>query len=322
MVLTARRLLLMSAARATTLLPAVSVAAQVQQLSCGASYPPPPPGPFSFPLLEKRRQSPDSWLLRFGLPEGRRHLGSDPALPTCIQVYHNGTDEDTGLPKLLKKSYSPVSHPAEVGSFELLVKAYADRQGGGVGAGICATEPGESLVAKLKPERLFHGSPAISGRWDHIGLVAGGTGVAPLVQIIRIVLDDPADPTTVSLLSVNRREDDILMREELDRLAAEHPGRFRVTYTLTGEGGGEGQWDGRRGRGDAGMALEALPPPAGGDGSTMIFVCGTDGFVDTWAGPVGRAPPLADGSKGPKVQGALTGILRRAGYTESEVFKY
>ena len=35
------------------------------------------------------------------------------------------------------------------------------------------------------------------------------------------------------------------------------------------------------------MIRFALPPPTG-DGSTMIFVCGTDGFVETWGGPVRR----------------------------------
>ena len=63
-------------------------------------------------------------------------------------------------------------------------------------------------------------------------------------------------------------------------------------------------------------------PRPTGDGSTQILVCGTDGFVATWGGPVGRAPKLADGSKGPKIQGPLHGLLAAAGYDEAEVFKY
>jgi len=54
----------------------------------------------------------------------------------------------------------------------------------------------------------------------------------------------------------------------------------------------------------------------------MIFVCGRDGFVETWAGSVGRGPPKADGKKGKKIQGPLKGILAAAGYDASEVFKY
>ena len=78
----------------------------------------------------------------------------------------------------------------------------------------------------LKSERLVHGSPIISKRWDSIGLVAGGTGVAPLIQMIRIILHDPTDSTKIHLLSINRFKEDILMKEELDQMANEHPNRW------------------------------------------------------------------------------------------------
>ena len=80
-------------------------------------------------------------------------------------------------------------------------------------------------------------------------------------------------------------------------------------------------WAGYRGRGDAAMVAAALPPPTG-DGKTMVLVCGTDGFVSTWGGPVGRAPKKANGSKGDKIQGPLLGLLAEAGYAAEEVFKY
>ena len=68
-------------------------------------------------------------------------------------------------------------------------------------------------------------------------------------------------------------------------------------------------------------AEAALPRPTN-DSKTMVLVCGTDGFVSTWGGPIGRAPPGPDGKKGAKVQGPLRGLLAEAGFDESEVFKY
>lgn len=275
----------------------------------------------SYVLANKWQTSHNSWVLRFQLPEGEKFLGSDPTLPTCISVHHNGTDESR-QPAVLKKSYSPISHPSEEGQFDLLVKAYEPRHGGGVGAHICSVETGGSISAKLKAKRMMHGSPNVSRRWKRVGLVAGGTGLAPLLQIARIVLADTEDDDTkVQLLFVNRRKEDILMKDDLDRMAAEHPDQFSVMYSLTGPDVPE-EWDGERGRGDLDMVKRALPPPAGGDGSTMILVCGTDGFVDTWGGPVCRGPPKVDGSKGPKIQGPLLGLLKEAGYDETEVFKY
>ena len=145
----------------------------------------------SFPLLDKWQQSHNTWLLRFGLPEDQKILGKDPLLPTCISVQQ---DSQVGL---LRKSYSPVSHPATKGTFDLLVKSYPPVHGGGVGDAICKIEIGQLLVGKLKAERLVHGSPVIGKRWNEIGLIAGGTGVAPLIQLARIILDDPTDETKV-----------------------------------------------------------------------------------------------------------------------------
>ncbi len=63
-----------------------------------------------------------------------------------------------------------------------------------------------------------------------IGMVAGGTGLAPMYQVMRAILDDPTDPTKLHLLFANRSEEDILMKEELDE-AAKDP-RIKVYYTV------------------------------------------------------------------------------------------
>ena len=44
-------------------------------------------------------------------------------------------------------------------------------------------------------------------------------------QVITAVLADDADPTELWLLYANRQEDDILLRNEVDALAAAHPVR-------------------------------------------------------------------------------------------------
>eukprot|EP00521_Asterionellopsis_glacialis_P012176 CAMPEP_0195305072 /NCGR_PEP_ID=MMETSP0707-20130614/35622_1 /TAXON_ID=33640 /ORGANISM="Asterionellopsis glacialis, Strain CCMP134" /LENGTH=213 /DNA_ID=CAMNT_0040369085 /DNA_START=40 /DNA_END=681 /DNA_ORIENTATION=- len=213
------------------------------------------------------------------------------------------------------------------------------------------------MMATLKPQRLIHGSPHIVGRqWTHVGLIAGGTGIAPLFQLAKILLEEdektttttPKKKTSIHILSINRKQEDILLKEELDQLAQEYPDRVHVTYSLTDptigstanhKGGDDHkEWTGWTGRGSIDMVRAALPPPhhhhpsvttiphEEGDpkssSTTMIFVCGTDGFVETWGGPIGRAPPLANGKKGPKIQGPLVGLLKEAGYDESEVFKY
>jgi len=288
----------------------------------------------SYKLLEKTRLSHDSFLLRYGIPEGRPILGSDPILPTCIKIGYQPSVEGH---KALTKSYSPISHPNQEGYFDLVVKSYPYEKGGGVGEYLCDMDVGSLITAQLKGERMMHGSSSVLDRgWKHVGLVAGGTGIAPLLQIARILLEaEGGSKPSVHLLFVNHTRKDILGREAIEALAKEHPDNFFVTYALTrdedeeGEcqngslpGGGEDDSPARfaRGRGDADMARAALPTPSANN-DTMVLVCGRDGFVAHWAGPIARAP-TEDGSKGPKIQGPLLGVLADAEFTVDQVFKY
>jgi cytochrome-b5 reductase len=288
----------------------------------------------SYQLLKKTRLSSDSFLLRCGLPEHRPFLGLDPLIPTCIKVdFEDPNNHENN--KVISKSYSPVTHPSQPNYFDLVVKEYPYREGGGVGAHLCNMQEGDSITASLKKERMMHGSSSVLNRgWKHVGLVAGGTGIAPLLQIARILLessndeneDDETKTTKIHLLFVNHTREDVLGRETIEELAAAHPDRFVVTYSFTREEETDGTCskDGvasvLHGRGDVAMARSALPSPL--EEGTMVFVCGRDGFVAHWAGPVARAPPKPDGSKGPKIQGPLLGVLQEAGYTADQVFKY
>ncbi len=281
----------------------------------------------SYKLLTKKQLSHDSFLLRYSLPEGRTILGINPLLPTCIKVEYQPSDNQ----KALSKSYSPVTHPGQSDYFDLVVKAYPYREGGGVGKYLCDMEVGSSIVAKLKGERMMHGSSAVVGRgWKHIGLVAGGTGIAPLLQIARIVLESEKEKPRVHLLFVNHTSEDILGKDEIEELAREHPEHFFVTHSFTRQNSETDECPAGSniafGRGDAELAGAALPKPSvavqeGKPTDTMVFVCGRDGFVAHWAGPVARAP-TTDGSKGPKIQGPLQGLLAEAGFTAEQVFKY
>lgn len=65
-----------------------------------------------------------------------------------------------------------------------------------------------------------------------INLIAGGTGITPCYQIIKAVSKLADDDTEVALLYANQTPDDVLLREELDALAAAHS-NIKVWYTGT-----------------------------------------------------------------------------------------
>lgn len=67
----------------------------------------------------------------------------------------------------------------------------------------------------------------------HFGMIAGGTGITPMLQIIRaIVRGRPdGDETQVDLIFANVTVQDILLKEDLDALVKQDTG-IRVHYVL------------------------------------------------------------------------------------------
>lgn len=77
------------------------------------------------------------------------------------------------------------------------------------------------------------------------GMIAGGTGITPMLQVIRAIVrgrprNGGKDTTEVDLIFANVNFEDILLKEDLDSLAKEDPG-FRVYYVLNNP---PEQWDG------------------------------------------------------------------------------
>ena len=56
-------------------------------------------------------------------------------------------------------------------------------------------------------------------------MIAGGTGITPMLQLIRAILKDPRDKTKMWLVFANQTENDILLRTELEEVASNHPDR-------------------------------------------------------------------------------------------------
>ena len=69
-----------------------------------------------------------------------------------------------------------------------------------------------------------------------LGMIAGGTGITPMLQIIKAIVrgrprNGGTDTTQVDLIFANVNKDDILLKEDLDALAQEDD-RFNVYYVL------------------------------------------------------------------------------------------
>lgn len=88
---------------------------------------------------------------------------------------------------------------------------------------------GESIKVK-GPKGAFVYTPNMV---RHFGMIAGGTGITPMLQIIRAVIRGRAkgDTTEIDLIFANVNVEDILLKDDLDELARTDKG-FRVYYVL------------------------------------------------------------------------------------------
>jgi len=104
-------------------------------------------------------------------------------------------------------------------------------------------------------------------------LLAGGSGVAPLMAMLRHRIRADRRPHA-SLLYSSRSLDDVIYRAELEAMARQDP-RLRVVHTLTREATAE--WSGRRGRIDRALLVEGGFRP---EQFPKIFICGPTPFVE------------------------------------------
>ncbi len=104
-------------------------------------------------------------------------------------------------------------------------------------------------------------------------LIAGGSGIAPLMAMLRH-RDRRKAHTPGSVLYSSRNLEDVIYRNELDGMAR-CDSDLRVIYTLTRKQP-EG-WLGPRRRIDKGLLAEVCYPP---DQNPKIFVCGPTSLVE------------------------------------------
>ena len=105
-------------------------------------------------------------------------------------------------------------------------------------------------------------------------LVAGGSGIAPLMAMIRLRAAAGSDVDTRLLFS-SRGWDDIIYREELERL---NSNGLTVVHTLTSSQ--PPGWTGYARLVDAEMLAEIAPSPAD---RPRVYVCGPTPFVEAVA---------------------------------------
>ena len=107
-----------------------------------------------------------------------------------------------------ERPYTPVTRDCTVGEMELVVKDYP---GGNVSSHICSRQPGD----ELKVKGCYTKIKVTANKWKHVGMLAGGSGLTPCLQVAEELLSLPDDQTQITLIFCNRDEDEIFLRQRL-----------------------------------------------------------------------------------------------------------
>lgn len=212
--------------------------------------------PSPYQLTAIHRDTHDTKTFRFSLPANAT-LDMQPGDFLYVHAAING--------RTVKRPYTPSSLPGATGFFDLTVKRYE--------TGVISKYLHEQQIG----DTVLMSGPNPGGHWvdgmaKRAGFVAGGTGITPMISIIRWILAKRLE-VDLFLIFANKTEADIIYRDEWERDLREHP-NFHCYHVLEEPPAG---WSQGTGRITDDILRRYLPSP---DPETVIFLCGPPPMVD------------------------------------------
>ncbi|XP_063679867.1 NADH-cytochrome b5 reductase 1-like [Bolinopsis microptera] len=223
-------------------------------------------------LLAKTIVSHDTRKFRFSLPSSDHILGLPVGSFINVSAILDG--------KLVVRPYTPITSDDEFGYMDLMIKVYKDGKMSTymdslsigdeikvrgpcgkiryLGKGVFEVEKSRDNIIKLNCKRM--------------GMIAGGSGITPMLQLIRDVVKNRNDNTEMTLLFSNKTENDILCRGALDEMCCP---KFKICHTLS-QAPIPKDWCYATGRVNKAMIEKYMPPPAD---DTVILLCGPPGLI-------------------------------------------
>lgn len=226
------------------------------------------------PLEKITPLSEDTKVFRFKLGHEDQVSGLPVGQHLMMRVRDKASQND------VLRAYTPIAETTDKGFLDVLVKLYlpvGDRPGGQMSMALDRLSIGDGVDFKGpigKFEYLGGGRATVKGQERKVksfAMICGGSGITPIYQVFRAVMEDASDETTCTVLDGNRAERDILLRQELDTLASKGKDRCRLIHMLTGA---SEEWTGLRGRISEELLREHAAP---GEGK-MALICGPPGM--------------------------------------------
>eukprot|EP00644_Phytophthora_capsici_P005116 jgi/Phyca11/524943/estExt2_fgenesh1_pm.C_PHYCAscaffold_10159 len=190
-------------------------------------------------LISREVVSHDARIFTFALPAKDLRLGLPVGNHVFLYAKING--------KTVVRAYTPISSESDEdrGFVSFLIKVYfagdnpVHPEGGLFSQYLDGLHLGQQIQIKGPLGHFTYfgqGNFSLEATNCHarkFGFIAGGTGITPVFQVIRAILENPNDQTKVALIYCVRLERDLLLRKELEVLQKLRPGQCRIFYTLS-----------------------------------------------------------------------------------------
>ncbi len=229
-------------------------------------------------IRELKQETSDTVSILLEFPAGQRDtLHYKPGQYITVKWVDGG--------KELRRSYSISSVPED----PFLAITVKEVQGGKISPLLCRRlKPGDTLDI-LPPEGRFTADFGPDQK-RNIYLIGAGSGITPLMSIARFVLEKEPK-STVILLYGSRSEDQIIFKEDLERLTAKYSNQFFVYHTLSKPDGSgmqimkslfgkkKSEWKGLRGRINPAQLKDLLQQHPSTRSHDLFFLCGPGDFI-------------------------------------------
>lgn len=190
------------------------------------------------------------------------------------------------------RAYTPVSSDEDKGYVDLVIKVYARNvhpkfpNGGKMSQYVDSLKIGDTIAFRGPTGKLQYlnngkftvrrpNKPQVDLNAEYINMIAGGTGITPMLQLVREILTRAKEThLKLALLFANQTENDILLRDELDGLAKEFPDNFKVWYTVDTA---SESWNYSKGFVNSDMIRDHLYPPSD---KTVVLMCGPPPMIN------------------------------------------
>ena len=149
----------------------------------------------------------DTAIYRFAYDDAEAVSGMTVASCLLTKAPIGSVKEDGSRANVIRP-YTPLSRPNVKGHLDLAVKTYEQ---GKMSKHIGEMKVGDTLDFKGPILKIAYKK----NEFAEIGMVAGGTGITPMLQVVDEILANPADKTKVSLIFGNQTESDMCAGQPL-----------------------------------------------------------------------------------------------------------